>query len=143
VPLRDVFMTYLENHIDPDTIAPLFAGSKFKVDRKQALMDPIMERDLNPYRTATYTLAPKIYKWPNYLPLPPAPTPVRQTDPRAGDYRDSLTGADAWAARYVAAFGPTDDAISRIKMLRITVVLDDANNRLAEGQTYEYVIGLP
>ena len=79
----------------------------------------------------------------NRLPQPPAPTGVLATDPRSGDYRESLVGQEGLDARYIAAFGPTDDAASRIKMIRITVTLDDPNNRLAEGQQYQYVVALP
>ncbi|HEX8525271.1 MAG TPA: prepilin-type N-terminal cleavage/methylation domain-containing protein [Tepidisphaeraceae bacterium] len=35
-----------------------------------------------------------------------------------------------------------DDAITRVKMIRITITLDDPNNRLAEGQTFQYIIAL-
>ncbi len=36
-----------------------------------------------------------------------------------------------------------DDSLTRIKLLRITITLDDPNNRLPEAQTFEYVIALP
>jgi hypothetical protein len=149
VPLRDVFMTYLENEDDPSTIGrnPTLA-IKFSTARKKQLMDPIFERDINPYRTQQTDAQ---YSWINLIPQPPAPTSPLPNDPKAGDYRDSLDVADnngdgvadAIGARYIAAFGPTDDAIRRIKMIRITVTLDDPNNRLEEGQVYQYVIGLP
>jgi prepilin-type N-terminal cleavage/methylation domain-containing protein len=48
---------------------------------------------------------------------------------------------------YYAKWGPSDLArgsgIPRPKMLRITMVVDDPNGRMGEGQTYEYVINLP
>jgi prepilin-type N-terminal cleavage/methylation domain-containing protein len=55
-------------------------------------------------------------------------------------------GAMPADARYNAAWGPGDLArgsLSRPKMLRITVVVDDPNGRLGGGQTYEYVLDLP
>ena len=107
-------------------------------------MAPIFERDINPYETPLMP-APigELRAWPNRIPQPPAPQGTQQTDPRAGDYRESLVGQEGLDARYIAAFGPTDDAISRIKMIRITVTLDDPNNRLADGQQYQYVVALP
>ena len=48
--------------------------------------------------------------------------------------------------RYYAAWGPAELARGsrvRPKMIRITMTIDDANGRLTEGQTYEYVMDLP
>ena len=48
---------------------------------------------------------------------------------------------------YYAKWGPTELArgsgTPRPKMLRVTMVVDDPNGRMGEGQTYEYVIDLP
>jgi hypothetical protein len=48
---------------------------------------------------------------------------------------------------YYAKWGPSDltrgGGTPRPKMLRITMVVDDRNGRMGEGQTYEYVINLP
>jgi prepilin-type N-terminal cleavage/methylation domain-containing protein len=48
---------------------------------------------------------------------------------------------------YYAKWGPSQLArggsTPRPKMLRITMVIDDPNGRMGEGQTYEYVINLP
>jgi hypothetical protein len=33
--------------------------------------------------------------------------------------------------------------LTKPKMLRFTVTVDDPNGRLTEGQTFEYVINLP
>lgn len=47
--------------------------------------------------------------------------------------------------RYVCAWGPYEMAKSsteRPLMFRITMTVEDANNRLSEGQTYEYVFKL-
>lgn len=49
-------------------------------------------------------------------------------------------------ARYVAAWNPSDltrGSLKRPRMIRITMVVDDPQGRLTEGQTYEYVIDLP
>jgi prepilin-type N-terminal cleavage/methylation domain-containing protein len=49
------------------------------------------------------------------------------------------------AARYMVAFGPREmEKSSRFKplMLRITIVLDDASDKLTQGQTYEYIFKL-
>jgi prepilin-type N-terminal cleavage/methylation domain-containing protein len=86
-----------------------------------------------------------------------------------GDY--ARAGAISPFSRYTCAFGPVgsptnqhggglrkfappsnaenqapivnDDALLRIRMLRIIITLDDANNRLPEGQTFQYIIALP
>jgi hypothetical protein len=42
---------------------------------------------------------------------------------------------------YVCAWGPND--LNRPKLLRLIVRLDDPNNRIADGQTFEYVVKLP
>ena len=48
---------------------------------------------------------------------------------------------------YYAKWGPSQlakgSSTPRPKMLRITMVIDDPNGRMGEGQTYEYVINLP
>jgi prepilin-type N-terminal cleavage/methylation domain-containing protein len=36
-----------------------------------------------------------------------------------------------------------DTALARIRLIRVTITLDDPNNRLPEGQTFEYVFALP
>ena len=64
--------------------------------------------------------------------------------PTSGD--DYLApGAMLPEARYTCAWGPdvdpTRDPLPQ--QLRITIVLDEPAGRLAEGQTYEYVIDLP
>jgi prepilin-type N-terminal cleavage/methylation domain-containing protein len=49
-------------------------------------------------------------------------------------------------ARYYAAWGPSELAkgsLTRPRMIRITLTVDDPNGRITEGQTYEYVIDLP
>jgi hypothetical protein len=43
-------------------------------------------------------------------------------------------------ARYLCVFGPSDP---KPTMLRITIALTDPGNRLANPQTYEYVLGTP
>ena len=48
--------------------------------------------------------------------------------------------------RYYAAWGPehlAPGSLTRPKMLRITMTVDDPNGRITEGQTYEYIIELP
>jgi hypothetical protein len=47
---------------------------------------------------------------------------------------------------YCAAWGPAELAsgsILRPKMLRITMTVDEPFGRMAQGQTYEYIINLP
>jgi hypothetical protein len=47
--------------------------------------------------------------------------------------------------RYVVAWGPGEPATTapRPKMLRIIATLADPTGKIAEGQTYEYVVTLP
>ena len=46
-----------------------------------------------------------------------------------------------FANDYTCAWGPADNV--RPKMIRLTIVIDDPNGRLPDGQTYEYVFSLP
>ena len=59
----------------------------------------------------------------------------------------AAVGANGMApeARYTCVWGPDVNLLTDPlpKMLRITLVLEDATGRLAEGQQYEYVIKLP
>lgn len=62
--------------------------------------------------------------------------------PLKNDY--AQPGAVADNARYVCGWGdPTTVGQPLPKMIRLTVALDDPNARLAESQTYEYVVELP
>jgi type II secretory pathway pseudopilin PulG len=60
--------------------------------------------------------------------------------PPTPNYADAVAGM-VEGSRYLCAWGPFDPV--KPKMFRITMVLDDADGRLNEGQTYEYVIQLP
>jgi hypothetical protein len=83
-----------------------------------------------------------------------------------GDYADPTNKNCLFlGSRYICAFGPVgaeqnsfgggrftqtanaplvaDDALTRIRLIRITIRLDDPNNRLPDGQTFQYVIALP
>ncbi len=68
---------------------------------------------------------------------------VELVDPPGGNY--AAPGGMAPNARYTCVWGPDVDlTVDPLpQMLRITIVLEDANGRLAEGQQYEYVIDLP
>jgi len=59
--------------------------------------------------------------------------------PTAADY--AAPGALAFANSYTCAWGPADNV--RPRMIRLTIVIDDPNGRLPDGQTYEYVFSLP
>jgi hypothetical protein len=88
-------------------------------------------------------------------PIPPPPLPtdgqtferyVTEELPAPASGDDYLApGAMPPEARYTCAWGPdvdpTRDPLPQ--QLRITIVLDEPAGRLAEGQTYEYVIDLP
>lgn len=55
-------------------------------------------------------------------------------------------GSPAQSPNYYAAWGPSDLAAgsaTRPKMLRITMTVDEPNGRMAEGQSYEYIMDLP
>ena len=73
---------------------------------------------------------------PSELPAPTASTP-------ANDYLG--TGGMLPEARYTCVWGPDVNTTYNPlpKMLRITIVLDEPAGRLAEGQSYEYVVNLP
>ena len=48
--------------------------------------------------------------------------------------------------KFVLAWGPSDlvkGSLTKPKMLRFTLAVDDPNGRLTEGQTFEYVVDLP
>jgi type II secretory pathway pseudopilin PulG len=69
----------------------------------------------------------------NSLPLPSA----------TGDYQKDMDPTKDNSGNYptyTVYLGPNDP---RIKMIRITITLDDPNGRLADGQTYQYVYALP
>lgn len=63
-----------------------------------------------------------------------------------GDYANINSGLQPGNAgtpltpTYIAAFGPNDP---RVRMIRITVTIEDTNGRLAEGLTTQYVFALP
>ena len=48
--------------------------------------------------------------------------------------------------KFVLAWGPSDlvkGSLTKPKMLRFTLSVDDPTGRLTEGLTCEYVVGLP
>src|SRR5207248_9979366 len=59
-----------------------------------------------------------------------------QDKPNATNKQQGL----ALTNHYTCAWGPNDT--NRPKMIRIVVRVDDPNGKLADGQTYEYVINL-
>ena len=66
--------------------------------------------------------------------------------PPQNNYATTAIQADPRRVRYYAAWGPGDlagNSQTRPKMLRITMTVDEPNGRMAEGQTYEYIIDLP
>ena len=86
---------------------------------------------------------------PNYAAMQ-ATTGGRSTNAGLAVWESPLMGTDA--NEYVAAWGPGSTAgshdlgkgsLTKPKMLRITIVVDDPAGRLADGQTYEYVFTLP
>ncbi len=56
----------------------------------------------------------------------------------AADYTAAMAGTSGYY--YPVAWGPTDSF--RPKLIRITMTLEDPNNRLTDGQTYEYVFAV-
>ena len=67
--------------------------------------------------------------------------------PGMGNYA-TRTGVetDPHKMRYYAAWSPDDlksGSLTRPKMLRITMTIDDPDGRITEGQTFEFVIDLP
>ena len=99
------------------------------------LVDVVPVRDLamifNPnYFTATNALA-----FERHI-APDTADGNRTLQPRA-NYATGLTAAD----HYTCVWGPSDT--NRPRMIRIIATVDDANGRLGNGQTYEYVINLP
>ena len=67
--------------------------------------------------------------------------------PAQRNYADrSAVDPDPRKTRYYAAWGPDDlrsGSLTRPKMLRITMTVDDPDGRITEGQTFEFVIDLP
>jgi type II secretory pathway pseudopilin PulG len=59
------------------------------------------------------------------------------------DYANTSSGISptSGSPSYTVTLGPNNDP--RIKMIRITITLDDPNGRLTDGQTYQYVYTLP
>jgi len=58
----------------------------------------------------------------------------------ANDYANPVSGLK-FNQTYTCAWGPADNV--RPRMIRLTIVIDDPNGRLPDGQTYEYVFSLP
>lgn len=69
-----------------------------------------------------------------------------QLDPAQNYAAPGAVTPDPKRLRYYAAWGPSDlrkGSLTKPKMIRITMTVDDPNGRLTEGQTFEYVIDLP
>jgi prepilin-type N-terminal cleavage/methylation domain-containing protein len=85
-----------------------------------------------------------------FFPVPVAPTLATNLLPLRNDYafqpEDAPNGFDPTKSmtrtnRYICAWGPGDRR-DLIKLVRIIVTLDEPNGRLADGQTFQYVIKL-
>ncbi len=66
--------------------------------------------------------------------------PASPAIPRQAFEKDIVAPSGGSPGVYTCVFGPTD---VKPKMIRITVTITDPNDRLANGQTYEYVLGSP
>ena len=68
------------------------------------------------------------------------------TTTASSDYTGTVTSGNAMTVvsgnnpRYICAWGPKDP---KPKMIRITMIVDDPQGRLGDGQTYEYIFTLP
>ena len=70
------------------------------------------------------------------------PAPFEREEPTGGPSYDKLTESGT-GSRYFLTWGPDlPPSTPRPSMLRITVSLDDADNRIGTAQTFEYVIKL-
>jgi type II secretory pathway pseudopilin PulG len=99
------------------------------------IMRDAPQADVLPVRDVRGVASPFERRIATELPVPP------------GSAADNYAAVDGMApnARYTCVWGPDVDlAVDPLpQMLRITLVLEDENGRLAEGQQYEYVVDLP